>query len=131
MAPPIICKYCEQLNIWLFKVKIKLKKVIITFADPITYLHFSFDSLTTFMPSLFEMFVYSEFMSNVTRRLYSVYFLLYRTFLRKSWVFGVWGYFLSYGLKVVIDITWNICSLAVHWAYYWATSVNFLMYFRL
>ena len=71
MAHPIICKQCEQLNIWLFKVKTKLKKVIITFADSITYLHFSYDSLTTFMPSLFGMFIYSEFLSNVTRRLCS------------------------------------------------------------
>ena len=71
MAPLIICKQCEQLNIRLFEAKIKLKKVIITFVDSVISLHFSQDSSTIFMPSLFGIFVYSDFMSNVTRRLSS------------------------------------------------------------
>ena len=57
MAQPIVCKQCVQLNTKLFKLKIKLRKVIITFVDTVYSLYFSLDFLTAFMPSLFGMFV--------------------------------------------------------------------------
>ena len=57
---PIVCTQCVQSNAKLFKIKIKVRKVITTFVDTVFSLHFSYDSLTDFVPSSFEMFVYSE-----------------------------------------------------------------------
>ena len=70
-------------NVCCCKVKIKLRKVTITFLNTIFSLYFSWDSLTSFMLLLFGMFVYNDFTSGI-------YFTFSNVFLNKR-------------LKVVID----------------------------
>ena len=55
-----------ELKAKLFKVSIKLKNLMITFVVIVLLGWLSYASLTAFIPSLFSMFVYSDFTSRVT-----------------------------------------------------------------
>lgn len=65
-----------------------------------------------FYDLLCGMSVYSDFTFNVTKRLSSGIYFIFSNFLKKILcVFDMWGYFLNYEVKVVINIVWNICSI--------------------
>ena len=86
MTQPIVCKYCVQFNAKLFRVKIKLRKDIITSVNTVFSWYFSWDSLTAFIPLLFGMFIYSDLTSSVTRRLSWGMSFTFSNLLRKSCV---------------------------------------------
>ena len=116
----IICKECAQLNTKLFKVKIKLGKVIITFVDTVPK-----GLLNCFMPLSFVVFVSDDFTSNVTRRLSSGITFTFSKFLKNSCVS------LTYeGMSLTMTYFLQICSMTVHRAYSWVISVTLCMYFR-
>ena len=66
-----------ELKIKLFKVSIKLKNVMITFVATVLVGWLSSTSVTVFIPSLFGMFVYSDFTSRITsKQSFGIFFIL-------------------------------------------------------
>ena len=57
IAQPLVCRKFFELNIKLFKVRMRAKKVVITFVAIVFFVKFSWDIFAAFIPSEFGMLV--------------------------------------------------------------------------
>ena len=82
---PIICKNPIELKkAKLIRVSIKFQTFINTFAATVLVVWLSYASLTAFIPSLFSMFLYSDFALGVTSKLRFGMLFTLSNFWRKS-----------------------------------------------
>ena len=88
IANAITGRYWEQLNIKLFKVRIRLRNVIIIFGDTILDGCLSKASLTASIPSLLRMLVYKDLTSSITSNLSFGMCVTWFNIVKKSLVSG-------------------------------------------
>ena len=84
ISHPITCRSWEKLNIKLFKVRIRLRNMIITFVDTDLDGCLSEASLTALIPSLLRILVYKDLTPSVTSKLSFGICLILFNFVRKS-----------------------------------------------